>query len=353
MPTDWAWSRVTPTVSVVVATYRRPEQLRRTIEALRQQSYPAAAYEVVVVDDGNEPVTRQVAEAFRGGPQTVAYISQPHQGAAAARNAGARASRGEVLLFVDDDIVLQPDAFGRYVAALQRFAPCCVNGHWEFASDLVEELRRTPFGLYRLDIEDWVRQGLRMTPIDERFSEVELLTACNLAVPAKDFWRIGAFDPSFPYAGYEDQEFSIRARELGYRLVYDRDLVCLHDDRRLSRLEYLERVRRGAFTATLLWSKRPREFGGHALIRENDALRFRERPPVTFKKALKSILSTALGLSALQLTTDVVETVWPSRLVLRRLYRILTAVYLFIGVRQGLKQHSRALAPRPSVPGSV
>src|SRR5690349_7715077 len=100
-------------VSVVVPTYKRPELLDRCLDALLGQCYEPSGYEIVVADDGANCETRRQVEchaqraACRG--LTVRYlpVTGAH-GPAAARNAGWRAARGEIIAFTDDDCVPDP-----------------------------------------------------------------------------------------------------------------------------------------------------------------------------------------------------------------------------------------------------
>jgi len=61
----------------------------------------------------------------------------------------------------------------------------------------------------------------------------------NLSLCRDLFWEIGGFDEDFPVAGAEDQEFSLRARAAGCRLVLDTRIVCDHNDNRLTLQAYL------------------------------------------------------------------------------------------------------------------
>ena len=95
-------------VSIVVPTYRRPEQLARCLQALAELEYPTDRYEVVVVDDGSaEPdATRIASICLEAGAR---LERQARSGPAAARNRGARAARGEFIAFLDDDCAPSPD----------------------------------------------------------------------------------------------------------------------------------------------------------------------------------------------------------------------------------------------------
>lgn len=93
-----------PLVSVIIPNYNHGKYLGRAIESILVQSY--ANYEIVVVDDGSEDDSKQVAEKF----DKVRYFFQPNAGLSAARNAGITHSKGEFLVFLDADDWLAPDA---------------------------------------------------------------------------------------------------------------------------------------------------------------------------------------------------------------------------------------------------
>jgi len=90
--------------SVVVPTYNRAALLLQVLRSLAAQR-TEAPFEIIVVDNGSTDGTRQVAAAFPG----VRYVRETRPGSSAARNAGIAASRGEVIAFLDDDVVAEPD----------------------------------------------------------------------------------------------------------------------------------------------------------------------------------------------------------------------------------------------------
>src|SRR5919201_2639274 len=145
--------------SFVVPTFHRPEALRATLDALMELDFPRERYEVIVVDDGADQGTRELVDGFGGGSPRFLYLSQDHRGVATARNRGAAAAEGELLVFLDDDIVVAPDHLERHLEDQARFGDSLVNGHWEFAPDIRADLEATPFGRFRMDVEDWVKEG--------------------------------------------------------------------------------------------------------------------------------------------------------------------------------------------------
>ena len=101
-------------VSVVVATYRRTEDLKKALESLARQTY--SNMEIVLVDDNgdlewNERVSDIVCDFRECFPEIpVNYIvNNPNQGSAKTRNIGIDASNGEYITFLDDDDIYLPD----------------------------------------------------------------------------------------------------------------------------------------------------------------------------------------------------------------------------------------------------
>lgn len=325
-----------PTVSFVVPTYRRPDALRPTLAALLAVDYPHDRYEVIVVDDGSADETADVvAELQKGAEAKLVYVQQENAGAATARNRGARSATGELLIFVDDDIVVQPSHVRDHIAARATRGDALVNGHWEFPAGLVRVFAATPFGRFRLGLERWVKDGVAKTPLGDGREAPSAVTACNLGLRRALFLELGGFDETFPFAGYEDQELSYRAVRAGCPLVYDRRIQLVHNDQRSTLVQFCARQRRGACTAVHLAQRHPAVFGGRGMVVENGPLQQSDPPRRLAKKLVKSGLSTATALRAVHAGVRFLELVAPDSRVLQRTYWSVCGLYIFRGVRDG------------------
>jgi glycosyltransferase involved in cell wall biosynthesis len=111
-----------PRVSVVIPCYNGGRFLREAIESVLHQTYPAA--EIIVVNDESTDDTAAIARAY----EEVRCIEQRNQGAPAARNAGLRASTGDLVVFLDADDRLQPHALAAGVESLGK------HPDWAFVS---------------------------------------------------------------------------------------------------------------------------------------------------------------------------------------------------------------------------
>jgi GT2 family glycosyltransferase len=323
-----------PTVSVVIPTHRREDALRQTLQALLDVDYPAKCLEVIVVDDGSDKATRHVVDAFRDRSVPVRDVAQPHHGVARARNNGSRQARGEVILFLDDDIVVGSDHIRRHVAIHRRYAECLVNGEWEFTGDLQRELQTSPFGRFRLRVEEEVKRSNAKHPFDEGLTRPETLDGKNLSVPAATFRRIGGFDERFPFAGAGDYEFSVRAREAGYLFICDPQIQIEHNDRRLTLADFGERYRRGAHTTVVLAELHPTERQRPLLVRNAPPHRGDSFGRVA-AVLLKHALSTQAMLHAAHGCVRALERFAPESRVLQRLYWTVMGLYIYRGAREG------------------
>jgi GT2 family glycosyltransferase len=332
--------REPPFVSVIVPTHRRPDAVGRTLETIAASDYPKERFEIIVVDDGSGDETSGIVEALSAKLPNLRYLAQENRGAAAARNNGARAARGEILLFNDDDILLAPDAMPRHVANLVQLGRVFTNGHWEFEQEMLDSLQATPFGRYRIALENWIKTGVERTRLPDGRAEASDVTACSLGAWRSDFLKIGGFDERFPFAGAEDQDLSIRGARGGIRLIADPSIRLWHDDRRLSLRQFCERHRRGAISAAVLAGKYPAERGGSTLITENRPVRAEDGLRLRIKKSAKRLLSLSPSLALFHAWIEILERIAPESRLLARCYRMVVGVYIYMGINEGLRRHA-------------
>jgi GT2 family glycosyltransferase len=199
-------------VSVVIPTFNRWEQLKVALDALASQTIPAEQLEIVVVSDGS---TDGTDERLAAGltPLPVVFRSQKNRGAAAARNTGVEASSGELVVFIDDDVVAAPECVAAHVAAHERSAePKVVIGPLLTPTDA--------------PLESWVRWEQAM--LDKQYNAMargdwaptarQFYTG-NASLPRAMFERSGGFDESFRRA--EDVELAYRLHDAGASFEFD------------------------------------------------------------------------------------------------------------------------------------
>ena len=189
-----------PLYSVIVPAYQAADSLGLCLDALNAQTVARDLYEVIVVDDGSTDGTGEIAQ--QAGARVIA---QRNAGPAAARNAGAAAGRGDLLLFTDADCVPVPG----WIAALAvPFADERVAG--AKGTYLTSQRPLVP-RFTQLEYED---RYDRMAGVES----IDFVDTYSAAYRRDIFLANAGFDPAFRFD--EDQEFSFRLTEKGYRLVF-------------------------------------------------------------------------------------------------------------------------------------
>jgi glycosyltransferase involved in cell wall biosynthesis len=96
-------------VTVAIPTYNRADFLRQTLAGIVAQQFPREHFEVLVIDNNSRDHTRAVVAEFAQAHPAPRYILEPKQGLDYARNRAIAEARGDIILFGDDDILVQPD----------------------------------------------------------------------------------------------------------------------------------------------------------------------------------------------------------------------------------------------------
>jgi glycosyltransferase involved in cell wall biosynthesis len=195
-------------VSIIVPAYNAAEMLPRCLDALVSQA--SADVEILVVDDGSTDATASAARH----PE-VRLITFPRRaGAAAARNAGASAAVGEVLLFVDADVVIAPRTLVRVRSYLGTHPQCAaLFGSYDTRPDAAGVVSQ-----YRNLLHHFVHQ--RANPRPSHFWS-------GLGAIRRDaFIAVGGFDESM--SGIEDVELGYRLRRAGHEIHLDPTLQATH-----------------------------------------------------------------------------------------------------------------------------
>ncbi len=206
-------------VSVVIPTYNRFARLKEVIAALERQTVRLDAFEVIVISDGSNDGTdaylRSLTTRFALTP-----IFQTNSGAAAARNRGVASSRGDIILFVDDDVVPTPELIREHLRL-----------HEAHAEDLVVlGPMLTPDGFAMLP---WVRWEQAMLVKQYRAMEesqwvptARQFYTGNSSAPREQIIAAGGFDERFSRA--EDIELGFRLADRGLAFIFNPDAVGYH-----------------------------------------------------------------------------------------------------------------------------
>lgn len=195
------------TLSVVIPTYSEPERLLAAIQSLARQEYAPQAVEIIVVDDASpafdpEPISRAA------GPFPLHILCHPvNQGRARARNTGIRAATGDIVLFLDSDMTVEPGFLQAHAQAHRQEGVVAI-GHIRFGPQVPSDcLTRY------LDSRGVQRLG------QGEAVPFKCFVTGNSSVRREQLLRVGLFDEDFTAYGGEDLE-------LGYRLHLNGATFC-------------------------------------------------------------------------------------------------------------------------------
>ena len=210
-----------PPISTIVATFNRDCSLIGCLSSLLAQDYPGRM-ELIVVDQARGH-TPEAADFLQTQGDRLCLVRQSQPNLPQARNEGIAVATGELLLFVDDDIILPPDAARCLAKHVRTSRMKAVTGL------VVSERDR------EASLEGYARQfGVASVDEAQGLQAVDRFIGALMMVPAKAVHAVGGFDPQLgaltPTAYGEDDEFCHRLREVGVSLWVDPSVRAMHSD---------------------------------------------------------------------------------------------------------------------------
>jgi len=245
------------TLSVGVSTFNRNDDLFRCLEALTKQTF--SDFDIVIANGGDYEGVKEVAGRFKN--LRIKIVNQQRKGLVEARNLGWRCSSADIVCLIDDDLIVHPQwleevrktflldkkiggvsgptiiprerrCYRDFASLLDKFKTSknilvriigkiytnlVLEGKIHNVGKILDSGAFTPGSNYEdcLEIPDLV--------------EVDYLEACHMCFRRDIFEEIGGFDYTYLGTGeWEEPDFSFRARDRGYRLVFNPKAITEH-----------------------------------------------------------------------------------------------------------------------------
>lgn len=207
-----------PELSVVIPTFNRLETLRHVVPTLLAQDLAAERYELLICDSMSGDGTTEYLARVAAEHGNVRHLPGSYGGRGAARNAGIRAARGQVVLFNDSDILASPDLLARHLTLHRRQRDIAVVG-WEVQVKSLED--------YAAKRDHPDTRGSLHPPGRKKLGWLYFLTG-NASVRRDDLLKVGCFDESFTGYGHEDLELGYRLAHSGITILYEPRAINYH-----------------------------------------------------------------------------------------------------------------------------
>jgi glucosyl-dolichyl phosphate glucuronosyltransferase len=204
-------------VTVAIPTYNRADFLRQTLAGIAAQQFPRDHFEVLVIDNNSRDHTPAVVAEFAQTRPAPRYVRETKQGLDYARNRAIEEARGDIILFGDDDILVQPDWLAQMVV------PLLADAAQRIGAVGGEVIPVFPDGL-----PDWVREwhaplAFRADagPLPAKHSPM----GANMAFPKWVFMQLGPFHTALDraagnYFSGGDSEMVRRVRAAGLEVWF-------------------------------------------------------------------------------------------------------------------------------------
>jgi glycosyltransferase involved in cell wall biosynthesis len=208
-------------ISILIATRNRCQSLRTSLTYVRQTAARfAGSSEVIVIDNGSEDDTSNIVSQFGSEwPGIIRYIYEPRKGKSIALNSGIASSRGEILVFTDDDCYPTPSWLSCIAAEFRRDETLGGLGGRAELFDKADANIGTRTAACRAEVRS-VSEAL--------FT----LIGCNMAFRRQVIDRVGPFDCHLgPGTGViaEDMDYLYRVYRTGEKLAYVPEVLVYHN----------------------------------------------------------------------------------------------------------------------------
>lgn len=220
----------TPLISVIIPVYNGSKTLGECLDSLFKNNY--SSFECIVVDDKSNDDSLSIAKSF----DTVVIAQKTQKGAAHARNCGAEAAKGGILLFIDADVTLHTDCLEKIARAFENEPEVSAV----FGSYDDEPGNDNFLSQYKNLFHHYIHQTSGR-------DASTFWTACG-AVKKEAFIEAGRFNDKCRMM--EDIDLGYRLKKAGYKIVLDKEIVVKH----LKRYSLLSLLKSDFFDRAIPWT---------------------------------------------------------------------------------------------------
>jgi glycosyltransferase involved in cell wall biosynthesis len=311
-------------ISLIIPTFNRASMLATTLAAIAESNFDLRRLEVVVVDDGSSDETPAIQSIQY--PFSLCYLNVPNRGDALARNKGAQVSRGDLLVFLDDDITITPNLLASIINAHQGVEGVIVSGL------LIPSISSSPADLAKT-VEVHEPDLVITVPFTECQSGL-------FAISRQDFYRIGMWQPLAMDGSslWCDIELGYRADLAGFSFIKSSNAIGFHHDFTQLNLETKSRrMHRVGKASVLLFQRHPNLKEQLPMFSDKTEIRWQKDDlKLIARKMARTLASTVVAIRLFERLYFVFSMTHRLPILCQSLERWILGGYLYRGYRQGV-----------------
>lgn len=238
-------------LSIIIPTKQREDIFYETVTALNNAlQLFEYDFEVIIVNNDDKSLLLTLPNYFK-------QINCTSGGVAAARNMGAKYANGDILLFLDNDILISSESLKKgyeYFFKLSNLNDRMVlNFNWVYPQNIYDTLTQNSFGRYMLyyGFDKYEGQAWTNTTFDKNneYIKTNMFTSCAFFIKKSIFSQIGGYNENFKFAGYEDNDFKEKLIKNNIDIYLLPNIYVYHNEKDyLDLKKFLERKYRSAYT---------------------------------------------------------------------------------------------------------
>lgn len=231
-------------LSIIMPTKDRKQIFDSTLSAAINATRHLDAEIIVVNDSRTEHV--EIPEVTH-----VRLVQNPKAGVASARNYGVKMSVGELILFLDNDIIISKGSIDHVLSLHFDQAPACFNLNWEYPEETLKKILSNPFTRFlnafqMISFKGWYNDASWR---DNELFPSKSVASFHLSILRRDFEKTGGYNEDFQLAGFEDYDFPVRLKKAGIQFFIDaRVTVCHNETDKLDLDNWLTNQQNRAYT---------------------------------------------------------------------------------------------------------
>jgi glycosyltransferase involved in cell wall biosynthesis len=214
------FEREAPRVSIIIPAYNVAPYIRETLASVFAQTF--SDFEVIIINDGS-PDSEEFELAIKPYRERIRYLKQENRGASAARNAGLRAARGELIAFLDADDLWSPNYLAEQLKFIREYG-CDLA----CADALIFGVSADAGQSYMDSLMESAPPAGLVTFLDLVNADRSLITS-GVVVRRDLVLEVGLFDEALRNA--QDFDLWLRLARYGARLAYQRKVLLSYRSR--------------------------------------------------------------------------------------------------------------------------